>query len=228
MSRSKLEGLVNRSSIAKIRTAFFGFFRAMALRLICATWRKHVSGLDALDLKLSNNESLIVVFWHGKYFTLLPLLRNRQACVFTSLSSRGDVILDILNRFGFTGVQLPNNGRESSLDIMRWVLSDGKAAAIAVDGPLGPFHVVHRGAIQLASELGHRLVPASVASSPKRIISSRWDKFEMPRLFARVYLVIGEPITIPPDLDRQAVQWWAQLLHEKLESVDLQATTNLA
>jgi lysophospholipid acyltransferase (LPLAT)-like uncharacterized protein len=228
VSRSKLEGLVNRSSVDKLRITFFGFFRAMALRMICATWRKHVSGLDALDLRLANKESLILVFWHGKYFTLLPLLRNRQACVFTSLSSRGDVILDILNRFGFIGVQLPNNGHENSLDMMRWALSDGKAAAIAVDGPLGPFHVVHRGAIQLASELGHRLVPASVASSPKRIISSRWDKFEMPRLFARVYLVIGEPITIPPDLDRQAVQWWAQLLHEKLESVDLQAATNLA
>jgi lysophospholipid acyltransferase (LPLAT)-like uncharacterized protein len=228
VSRSKLEGLVNRSSVDKLRITFFGFFRAMALRMICATWRKHVSGLDALDLRLANKESLILVFWHGKYFTLLPLLRNRQACVFTSLSSRGDVILDILNRFGFIGVQLPNNGHENSLDMMRWALSDGKAAAIAVDGPLGPFHVVHRGAIQLASELGHRLVPASVASSPKRIINSRWDKFEMPRLFARVYLVIGEPITIPPDLDRQAVQWWAQLLHEKLESVDLQAATNLA
>lgn len=228
MNKNTLKGSNSRSIIGKLCVAFFGFFRAMALRLICATWRKHVSGLDALDLNLARQEKLILVFWHGKYFTLLPLLRNRQACVFTSLSSRGDVILDILNRFGFTGVQLPDNGHESSLDLMRWVLSDGKAAAMAVDGPLGPFHVVHRGAIQLASELGHRLIPASVASSPKRIINSRWDKFEMPRLFARVYLVIGDPITIPPDLDEQAVRWWAQLLHEKLESVDLQAAAYLA
>jgi lysophospholipid acyltransferase (LPLAT)-like uncharacterized protein len=141
------------------------------LRLISATWRKHYSGIDELDRRYDNDQKTIVVLWHGKYFTLLPLLRYRDACVFTSLSARGDVIVDLQKRLGFRGVQIPVSGHELSMDIMRQSLTVGTMAAIVVDGPLGPYHVVHHGAIQLASELDYAILPVSAFSTHKRVLS---------------------------------------------------------
>ena len=215
------------SQFRNFRIRVLGFFRAWALRIVCATWFKDIIGLDKLDQRIAEGERLIVVLWHGKYFTLLPILRNRNAYVFTSLTSRGDVIANLLRQFGFVAVQIPDHGRDRSLNIMRKALAGGGTAVIAVDGPLGPFHVVHRGAVQLASELGHSIIPISVAASRKRILSERWDKFEMPRIFSRISLVIGDPIHIPADLDQEAIETWISQVHIALDSVDLQASSNL-
>ena len=206
---------------ARIRIS--GFLHSMGLRLACMTWQKQYNGLKELDYRLANGERLILIFWHGKYVALLPLFRNRDACVFTSLSSRGDVIADILTRFGFTSHQIPDHGGDHSLAIMRNALSQGQSAAIAVDGPLGPQHIVHRGAIQLASSLGHSLVPASVAISRKRVITARWDKLELPRLFSRVQLVIGQPFCIPENVEGRALTFWINKTGLLLEAVNKEA-----
>lgn len=211
-----------------LRICVFGFIRAWALRIICATWFKDIVGLDKLDQRIADGERLIVVLWHGKYFTLLPILRKRNAYVFTSLSSRGDAIANLLKQFGFNAVQIPDHGRDRSLDIMRRTLAGGGSAVIAVDGPLGPFHVVHRGAVQLASELGHLIIPISAAASRKRLLSKRWDRFEMPRLFSRVCLVIGEPVHVPPDLGPRDMENWITQVKTALEVVDRQASANLS
>ena len=208
---------------SRLRVFFTGLFTSLILKLLCASWRINTSGLSELDARLTVEERLIAVFWHGKYYALLPMLRHRDTCVFTSVSSRGAVIAEILRRFGYTGVQLPDHGRDRSLDIMRSVLSQHHAAAIAVDGPMGPFHVVHRGAVQLASELGYGIVPLSTAASRKVVLNERWDRFEMPRLFSRVQLVVGQPVYIPPNLNDSALAHWINTVQQALLDVDKQA-----
>lgn len=213
----------NASFYRRTRTRFFGFFRAWALRIICLTWRKQLIGLAELDQRLLADEKMILVFWHGKYFSLLPLLSHRDACVFTSLSLRGDAIRDILERFGLRSVQLTDHGQEQSLELMRETLRHCNVAAIAVDGPLGPQHHVHHGAIQLASELGHVLVPVAVAGRPRRVIRQRWDQFEMPLFFARVCLVIGDTLVVPAGLSQGDYHEWEMRVHDALESIGAQA-----
>ena len=169
-----------------------------------------------------------MVFWHDKYVALLPLLCGHRACVFTSLSARGDAIADLLLRFGYRPVQLPDFGGDVSLARMREALADGHAAAIAVDGPLGPRHEVHRGAVQLASALGRPIVPISLAVEPKRVLAARWDRLELPRLFARVRLVVGEPITVPPMLGGpDDVRHRSEQVHDALERLDAEAAKRL-
>ena len=214
--------------IARFRIRTIGLYCSLALRVFSATWRIDTEGLDNLDERLAAGEKLIAVFWHGKYYSLLPLMRNRDACVFTSVSSRGALIADILRRFGYKGVQLPNHGGDLSLDIMRNALKEHHAAAIAVDGPLGPYHEVHRGAIQLASELGHSIIPLSIASSRKVVLSERWDNFEMPWIFSRIQLAVGEPIHIPPDLDTSALDHWVASVHLMLNNMDQRANVLLS
>ena len=109
------------------------------------------------------------------------------------------------------------------MQVMRETLRHCTAAAIAVDGPLGPQHHVHHGAIQLASELGHVLVPVAVAGLPRRVIRRRWDQFEIPGLFARVCLIIGDPLIVPTGLSRKDYREWELRVHDALESLGAQA-----
>ena len=88
--------------------------------------------------------------------------------------------------------------------IMRRALERRPNGGIAVDGPLGPYHKVKRGAVKLAAELGYVVVPASATARRKRTIKHRWDRMEIPALFTRIGLAIGEPKKIPCNLFSRA------------------------
>jgi lysophospholipid acyltransferase (LPLAT)-like uncharacterized protein len=103
---------------------------------------------------------------------------------------------------------------------MRQALITHHTGGIVVDGPRGPYHVVKRGTIQLASELGFALLPVAVASRRKCVLRHRWDLMEIPHPFTRVYLVIGEAMTVPAGLTQDEVESWTRRLHDALEAVD--------
>ncbi len=62
-----------------------------------------------------------------------------------------------------------------------------------LDGPTGPMGVVKAGAIQLASAAGAVLVPF-YASADRAWYFNSWDRFMVPKPFARVTLRFGDPI----------------------------------
>jgi len=210
------------------RLKLFGCVRSWLLRTYCASWRVRTEGLATLDRLIASENPPIVVFWHAKYVALLPLLAGRDACVFTSLSARGDAIADLLMRFGYRPVQLRDSGGEASLALMHESLAEGLGAAIAVDGPLGPRHVVHRGAVQLAVSLQRSIVPLSFAAHPERVLAGRWDRLELPSLFARVELVVGDPICLPNELGEGDLARCSARVHDALERIDETAEARIA
>lgn len=203
------------------RARLLGTAWATALRLQLLTWRVRSEGLEPFDADLAAGRGLVAAFWHGQYVPLFVLLRNREAVVFTSLSFRGAIIAEISRRFGYRPAQIPDRGGDASLVTMRRVLARAHAAGFAVDGPLGPYHAVKRGPIQLASELGWRIYPVAVASSRKRVFPDRWDRREIPRLFARLAMVIGEPLEVPAAIADPAS--WCQRLAAGLDAADQRA-----
>lgn len=206
-----------------LQARLLSFLWAWALRIQAATWRKEVEGLDRLDALLARSVPVIVAFWHGRYTPLFALLRGRDAVIFTSLSFRGSVISGICRRFGYRPVQIPDHGREAALETMRQTLRAGGTCGIAVDGPLGPYHRVKRGGIQLASELGFRILPITFAARRSRVDGGRWDRMEVPRPFTRVVFLCGEPLEVPPGLDAGGLRVWQERLRGILEELDRRA-----
>lgn len=205
---------------SRISTWLSSWSKCLALRMAAQTWRKTVQGLDELDERLASGEGCLVVFWHGKYLALPPLLRGRRACVFTSCSHRGSLVAGICSRFGLIPVQIPDAKHDDKLEYMKQALREHCAGAIAVDGPTGPYHFVKRGAVTLASELGYCIVPVSVASDRAHVLSQRWDRMEMPKLFSRVCLGVASAIRVPPNLNEHEVLEWSDVLHDALEALD--------
>lgn len=213
------EAPISRLAWARI----LGRLGAAFLRLQQATWRARVEGLEEVDRLRAAGETVLLVFWHGKYLPLFPILRGREACVFTSRSFRGEIISETGRHFGFDGIQLSDEGQARSFVRMRRALATRRAGAIAVDGPLGPYHVVKPGVIELASRTGCALLPASSAARPAWVQARRWDRMERPLPFARVALVVGPPLRVPRELPQREVAGWTERLGKELDAAGRRA-----
>jgi lysophospholipid acyltransferase (LPLAT)-like uncharacterized protein len=208
---------------SRLRTRFLGWFWGIVLRLLAASWKRQFVGLQTLDNLLSEHCPGVIAFWHGKYLPLLVLLRNRDVRVFTTASKRGDVIAVISRHFGYSTTQFPDDAPAHSLRLLRRVLSAAPPGAIAVDGPMGPFHAVKHGMIEAAARLRCPLLAISVAARRTLTRRDRWDKMEVPLPFTRVCIAVGKMISIPADVAAQDVSHWAALL-----GAELDAATRLA
>ncbi|HFD12436.1 MAG TPA: hypothetical protein ENJ32_08215 [Crenotrichaceae bacterium] len=213
-----------------LQQKFLGWLFASVLKLFFMTWRKSCIGFDAIDRQRSHNAKMILCFWHGKYVPIFALCgwqwvqkRHETAVAFTSLSPRGIVIGEICRQFGLDCVQLPDNGRKVSFQLMQQAMQKHNTGVIAVDGPLGPKGVVKQGAIRIASELGYLLVPASVWTSHKWVMKKRWDDMEFPMPFSRAALAMGEPVAVDAEINKTEIRHLMSSLAEQINQLENQA-----
>lgn len=220
------EGLQGRRA-SHWRSSLPAAFGSSILSLLHRSWKIETVGLENLEDLMSSQERILVVFWHGKYLPFFTILRDRDACIFSSRSLRGEVIAGICRRFGHHCLTIPDHAGEEALHLMREALAGRKMAAMVPDGPLGPYHQVKHGVIRLASDLGMILLPASAAARPKLVLTRRWDRMEIPLPFSRVRLVIGAPIAIHRDLGGHPIDWWEERVREELKAVGEEAEAGL-
>jgi len=72
------------------------------------------------------------------------------------------------------------------------VLASGRDVVITPDGPRGPAYELGPGIIFLAQKSGAAVVPMSLEYSRCWRLES-WDRFIVPRPFAKVRVLIGDP-----------------------------------
>lgn len=200
-----------------------GAIGALLLQLWGASWRRQQPGLERLDAQLTSGQRTLLLCWHGDYPALLALLHHRRACVLTNRSWRGRTISCLCQRLGLATLELPAEpGRQFPLDL-RQRLADQPVWATAADGPLGPARQVKPQLLALASHFGFTLLPLGVAGRPNWRLQGRWDKMELPLLFSRVALVVGEPLQLPPHLPEAALCDISQQLQQRLQGCHQQA-----
>ena len=199
------------------------FLEELALRAWCASWRKDVTDLARLDRFLAEEQRVLVAFWHGKYFPLFVLLEGRAGTVLVGRSFRGEVIARLCRRFGFGAEFVSSPGAARAPDHLNFA----GTIALALDGPLGPRHVVKHGLIRMASEHRFTIVPVSVASAPKVVQSRRWDLRELPLPFARIAVSVGDAVRVPVTSTQEETAVWSARIREAMETVDAAAETRL-
>ncbi len=193
------------------------------LGLIIKLWRKSLRFEICDPSNMYNSEKpFVLTFWHNKLlFMALSLSSTTVDKLFAMVSpSRdGEYISKLLAEFRVKTVRGSTSKRAAGALIEAIKLSrSGNNIALTPDGPRGPLYTVHPGAIIIASKTGVPIVPVSINFSSFWTLKS-WDKFQIPKPFCKLTMVIGEPIIIPKKLNEDEMEKYQSILKERLMEI---------
>ncbi len=179
---------------------------AFYIRLVGMTNRFEVIGVDYREELKQNPGPYIFAFWHSRLMLPLYFFRKYKVAVLVSWSKDGEVITQVMNRFGIEAVRgsASRRGAEGLLQLLR-CLKRGMSVVITPDGPKGPREKVLPGTMQLAKLSGVPIIPVSFSCTRRKHLNS-WDRFLVPFPFGTVYLMTGESISVHKDDDPDTVE----------------------
>ncbi len=148
----------------------------------------------------------IFVFWHENI--LMPLVLRGHSNTAMLLSRHTDAnILDRVARMMGFGVVRGSTFHGGST-ALRELAERAKRSNLTItpDGPRGPRRRLAAGCVFLASTLQIPIVAMGFGyQKPWRLRT--WDRFAIPRPWSRARAVVSRAITVPPQLDREAVEY---------------------
>ena len=145
-------------------------------------------------------ENYIGALWHNRLlvfpFVLRRFLPQRHGAALISASRDGDLIADVVKRFGYDVIRGSSSRLgTSALLHLTGVLMSGSDVVITPDGPRGPAYELGPGIIFLAQKSGAAVVPMNLEYSHCWRLGS-WDRFIVPRPFAKVRVLINRPYRV--------------------------------
>lgn len=173
----------------------------LLLEALFATTRSEISGLAAVDARHDSGRRAIFALWHGRLLVPLRACRDMGIVVLVSRHGDGGLIARALSRFGFSTARgsTTRGGAVALRELLR-AAAEGHDLAITPDGPRGPRGKAQAGVVYAASETGLPIFPVGIAANRFWELSS-WDRFQVPKPFARIRIVFGPPLEVPPGLD---------------------------
>ncbi len=201
---------------------------AAYIRLVGTTSHWSIEGFAPIAKRLELEERVIFAFWHNRFILMPYYYRYRigreRIAVLVSQSRDGRIVRDFLDRYRFRTVRGSSSrgGRGAMLALLR-LLREGWDAAVTPDGPRGPRYRVQDGIITLAAVAGRPIVPVSVASSLRYVFRRSWDHFRLPLPGSRIWLVFGQPLSVPrnpTDTEREQLR---ETLRRRLRRADRRA-----
>ena len=174
------------------------------VRLCARTWRYEVTDAPEYTAAVSSGERFIYAFWHSGLLPLTLLHRDEGAAVLVSRHRDGELIARLIQRLGYvTARGSSTRGGEAGVrEMLAWAEA-GRHLGITPDGPRGPAEQVKDGLFYLAVRSGLRVVPVGVGARPAWVQRS-WDRFRVPRPFARVCVTHGAPLALDPQGENPA------------------------
>lgn len=117
-----------------------------------------------------------------------------------SRSNDGEYLAEMLRRWGFVPVRgSSSRGGSAALRELIGYARAGRSIAITPDGPRGPRQRLKPGVLVAAQLTGLPLVPVAAGASRGWWLGG-WDRFLIPRPFARIRVAYGAPVEIPREL----------------------------
>ena len=174
----------------------FGLYRlwARTLRLQVED-RRDVVGLV-------RKQPVIFAIWHNRLLMLPrvfdPCFPSRQSYGLISASRDGDLVSILIERSGY-GTIRGSSSRKGVIALRRLVetLAAGDNVLLTPDGPRGPVYQATQGVVFLAQKTGAPVVPIHMEYSSCWRLKS-WDRFILPRPFAKLRAIFGAPIHVAP------------------------------
>ena len=176
------------------------------IRLLASTWRYRVINEQELTKLRAAGGPFVFSIWHGQLLPLLWHHRGQGVAILVSEHKDGELIARFAESLGYGTIRgSSSRGAAGALLGLVRALKEGKEVGITPDGPRGPACSYAPGAAVAASKAGALVLPmAAHANSAWRL--SSWDRFMIPRPFARVTVAYGEPVRLPGEARAAAAE----------------------
>ena len=188
------------------------------MRALASTWRLRVINAEPHRAIRAKGQPVIYTFWHG---TMLPLLwqhRKERVAILISEHGDGEIIARIAHSLGYRSVRgsTSRGGERAILGTVR-ELESGRDVAFTPDGPRGPRESFAPGALIVSQRTGAPLVLITV-DAPRAWRLASWDRFLIPKPFARVTIAYEDPLRVEAPNSRAAAAE-APLWQERLRTL---------
>jgi lysophospholipid acyltransferase (LPLAT)-like uncharacterized protein len=187
-----------------------------------------VLGDEHLQAALARAPSLLPCCWHqhqlycGKY---LVEQRGRGLTVgwLISPSVDGELGAMLVRRMGGAVIRgsSTHTGARALRNYYTALVKDQVSPILTPDGPRGPRFKFKPGGLLLAQMSGRPLLPMAYAASRAWLV--KWDKFVIPKPFARVVVAIGEPVYVPRVIDAAGLEALQAQMELRLKRLYTQA-----
>lgn len=158
-----------------------------------ATWR--VRQVGDYPGRRDGEAPCILAFSHGFLLPLVYLHRSRGHTAVISQSRDGQIISDVMLHLGYETLRgSSSRGGARALAGMIRVLREGRTIGVTPDGPRGPRGSVQPGLVHASARAGAPVVSLGLGSDRSWRLNS-WDRFVIPKPFARLVLTYSSPRT---------------------------------
>lgn len=182
------------------------FFGRGFLNLLGRTWRFRVVNGAAIEGLRAAKVGFVFSLWHGQLLPLLWYHRDEGVLVLISEHRDGELVARAATSLGFGLIRgSTTRGAERALIEMGRELKVGHEVAITPDGPRGPARKFAPGALVAAQRADSFIVP-TVAVADRAWYLRSWDRFMIPKPFARITIAYGKPTKVFAATPRAAAE----------------------
>ena len=166
------------------------------IRLLALSWRIGVVHEERWRAVVAAKRPVVFLLWHEALLPLLWQHRNQGIAIVVSEARDGQYLADFATSLGYRLVRgsSTRGGARALLGAVR-ELQAGTPVAFTPDGPRGPRRELKPGVVAAAQRGAGVIVPLHVEADRAWRLHS-WDRFVIPKPFARVRISYGRPFEV--------------------------------
>ena len=165
---------------------------------LARTWRVETVHAERWQGLVESHRPHVFLLWHDALLPLLWWHRGRGVTIVVSEAQDGRYLAEYALRIGYRqAIGSSTRGGVRALMGVVKALRDGGTAAFTPDGPRGPRREFKGGILLAAQRSGAVVLPLHAGADRAWHLSS-WDRFLVPKPFARIRIVYGTPFEVEP------------------------------
>ena len=158
----------------------------------------------------------IYAIWHQRMFYHFHYSGRRHGIVLISQSRDGEYAARMAQWLGFKTVRgSSTRGGFMAVRELMQKIKGGEVAGMMADGPLGPARVLKLGSLVIARDAQAPLM-SSLWGADRCWTLNSWDRYLIPKPFARIVIYHPEPLWVPPSAKGDELETYRRLFEERL------------
>jgi lysophospholipid acyltransferase (LPLAT)-like uncharacterized protein len=176
-----------------------------------------VEGLERYEEAIGRSGGgAVYVTWHQRMSYFFYFGGSHHVTTMISRSRDGEYVARLASWLGFRTVRgSSSRGGPTAVRELTRRIREGELGGMLADGPQGPARVAKLGTVLIARDGGAPIIPVLWGADRCWTFNS-WDRYLLPKPFARIVLYAGEPLWVPQTVRGQELEKYRLLLEERM------------